>query len=207
VKGAKYGASFGLALAIAISYTTSHAILWGIAKRPRGFGVLGTGKSIDEIYQASNPAPAHRVKSVGDDGERERRHCRPDCNCSKFIGSAEGSAGKPGGRCHRLVVRGHSDGIPGTQAAQLRLFRPRSERPQRGWLAALRKAEMRRKLPFPPCRWAGRISVRPWFDAVWPKTVGQASKALFMVGPGTQFDARPRVWPGLLSPVTSTDEP
>ena len=42
------------------------------------------GKSIDEIYQASNPAPAHRVKSVGDDGERERHHCRPDCNCSNL---------------------------------------------------------------------------------------------------------------------------
>ena len=34
-------------------------------------------------------------------------------------------------------------------------------------------------------------------------------KSLFMsnVGLGTRFDARPRVWPGLLSPVTSTDEP
>jgi hypothetical protein len=30
VKGAKYGASFGLALAIAIPYTTSHLILWVI---------------------------------------------------------------------------------------------------------------------------------------------------------------------------------
>ena len=67
----------------------------------------------------------------------------------------------------------------------------------------------RRKQSFRPCRWAGRISLRPWFDAVWPKTVGQASTALFMsnVGPGIRFDARPRVWPGLLSPLTSTDEP
>src|SRR5260370_41047566 len=49
----------------------------------------------------------------------------------------------------------------------------------------------------------------PWFDAVWPKTVGQASKALFMskARRGTRFDAPPRVWPGLLLPVTSTDEP
>ena len=30
VEGAKYGASFGSALAIAISYTTNHSILWAI---------------------------------------------------------------------------------------------------------------------------------------------------------------------------------
>jgi len=30
VEGAKYGVSFGSALAIAISYTTSHSILWAI---------------------------------------------------------------------------------------------------------------------------------------------------------------------------------
>ena len=30
VEGAKYGASFGTALAIAISYTTNHSILWAI---------------------------------------------------------------------------------------------------------------------------------------------------------------------------------
>src|ERR1700716_3208539 len=69
-----------------------------------------------------------------------------------------------------------------------------------------RRSAQRRRWSFRPCRWAGRISLRPWFDAVWPETVGQASKAVFMsnVGPGTRFDARPRVWPGLLSPVTST---
>jgi hypothetical protein len=30
VEGAKYGADFGTALAIAISYTTNHSILWAI---------------------------------------------------------------------------------------------------------------------------------------------------------------------------------
>jgi len=30
VEGAKYGISFGMALAIAISYTTNHSILWAI---------------------------------------------------------------------------------------------------------------------------------------------------------------------------------
>jgi hypothetical protein len=30
VEGAKYGAGFGTALAIAISYTTNHSILWAI---------------------------------------------------------------------------------------------------------------------------------------------------------------------------------
>jgi len=30
IEGAKYGASFGSALAIAISYTTNHSILWAI---------------------------------------------------------------------------------------------------------------------------------------------------------------------------------
>jgi hypothetical protein len=30
VESAKYGASFGSALAIAISYTTNHSILWAI---------------------------------------------------------------------------------------------------------------------------------------------------------------------------------
>jgi len=30
VEGAKFGASFGTALAIAISYTTNHSILWAI---------------------------------------------------------------------------------------------------------------------------------------------------------------------------------
>jgi hypothetical protein len=30
VEGAKYGASFGSALAIAISYTNNHSILWAI---------------------------------------------------------------------------------------------------------------------------------------------------------------------------------
>lgn len=30
VEGAKYGASFGSALAIAISYTQNHSILWAI---------------------------------------------------------------------------------------------------------------------------------------------------------------------------------
>jgi ABC-type Fe3+-siderophore transport system permease subunit len=30
VEGAKYGASFGTALAIAISYTNNHSILWAI---------------------------------------------------------------------------------------------------------------------------------------------------------------------------------
>ena len=30
VEGAKYGASFGTALAIAISYTANHSILWAI---------------------------------------------------------------------------------------------------------------------------------------------------------------------------------
>ena len=30
VEGAKYGASFGSALAIAISYMTNHSILWAI---------------------------------------------------------------------------------------------------------------------------------------------------------------------------------
>lgn len=30
VEGAKYGVSFGTALAIAISYTTNHSILWAI---------------------------------------------------------------------------------------------------------------------------------------------------------------------------------
>ena len=30
VEGVKYGASFGSALAIAISYTTNHSILWAI---------------------------------------------------------------------------------------------------------------------------------------------------------------------------------
>jgi len=30
VEGAKYGASFGSALAIAISYSTNHSILWAI---------------------------------------------------------------------------------------------------------------------------------------------------------------------------------
>jgi hypothetical protein len=33
VEGAKYGASFGSALAIAISYTTNHSILWAIIDR------------------------------------------------------------------------------------------------------------------------------------------------------------------------------
>jgi len=36
IEGAKYGASFGSALAIAISYTTNHSILWAIIH-----GVLG----------------------------------------------------------------------------------------------------------------------------------------------------------------------
>ena len=30
IEGAKYGASYGSALAIAISYTTNHSILWAI---------------------------------------------------------------------------------------------------------------------------------------------------------------------------------
>ncbi len=30
IEGVKYGASFGSALAIAISYTTNHSILWAI---------------------------------------------------------------------------------------------------------------------------------------------------------------------------------
>jgi len=30
VEGAKYGASFGTALAIVVSYTTNHSILWAI---------------------------------------------------------------------------------------------------------------------------------------------------------------------------------
>ncbi|MGH7037244.1 MAG: hypothetical protein ACREE4_21005 [Stellaceae bacterium] len=30
LEGAKYGVSFGTALAIAISYTTNHSILWAI---------------------------------------------------------------------------------------------------------------------------------------------------------------------------------
>ena len=38
---------------------------------------------------------------------------------------------------------------------------------------------LRWKRPFRPCRWAGRINLRPCFDAVCPKTAGQASKALF----------------------------
>jgi hypothetical protein len=36
IEGAKYGASFGSALAIAISYTTNHSILWAIIH-----GILG----------------------------------------------------------------------------------------------------------------------------------------------------------------------
>ncbi len=36
IEGAKYGASFGSALAIAISYTTNHSILWAIIR-----GVFG----------------------------------------------------------------------------------------------------------------------------------------------------------------------
>lgn len=36
VEGAKYGVSFGSALAIAISYTTNHSILWAIID-----GILG----------------------------------------------------------------------------------------------------------------------------------------------------------------------
>jgi hypothetical protein len=36
VEGAKYGVSFGSALAIAISYTTNHSILWAIIH-----GILG----------------------------------------------------------------------------------------------------------------------------------------------------------------------
>jgi hypothetical protein len=42
-----------------------------------------------------------------------------------------------------------------------------------------------------------------------PKRWAKPPKSLFMsnVAPGTRFDARPRVWPGLLSPVTSTDSP
>jgi hypothetical protein len=36
VEGAKYGVSFGTALAIAISYTTHHSILWAIVH-----GILG----------------------------------------------------------------------------------------------------------------------------------------------------------------------
>jgi ABC-type Fe3+-siderophore transport system permease subunit len=36
IEGVKYGASFGSALAIAISYTTNHSILWAIIH-----GILG----------------------------------------------------------------------------------------------------------------------------------------------------------------------
>jgi len=36
VEGAKYGVGFGSALAIAISYTTNHSILWAIIH-----GILG----------------------------------------------------------------------------------------------------------------------------------------------------------------------
>jgi hypothetical protein len=36
IQGAKYGVGFGSALAIAISYTTNHSILWAIID-----GVLG----------------------------------------------------------------------------------------------------------------------------------------------------------------------
>ena len=36
IEGAKYGVSFGSALAIAISYTTNHSILWAII-----YGVFG----------------------------------------------------------------------------------------------------------------------------------------------------------------------
>ena len=32
VEGVKYGASFGTALAIAISYTTNHTILWAMLR-------------------------------------------------------------------------------------------------------------------------------------------------------------------------------
>ena len=35
VEGARYGISFGTALAIAISYTNSHSVLW--AYHPHGF--------------------------------------------------------------------------------------------------------------------------------------------------------------------------
>src|SRR5580704_10727261 len=32
------------------------------------------------------------------------------------------------------------------------------------------------KRSFRPCRWVGRISLRPWFGAVWPKTVVKPPK-------------------------------
>ena len=37
-----------------------------------------------------------------------------------------------------------------------------------------RRSAQRRKRSFRTCRWAGRISLRPWFDAVWPRNGGRS---------------------------------
>ena len=48
VEGAKYGVSFGSALAIAISYTTSHSILWAIID-----GILGWHRHVERVFDPS----------------------------------------------------------------------------------------------------------------------------------------------------------
>ena len=45
VEGAKYGVSFGSALAIAISYTTNHSILWAIIQGIFGGSIYGQNPS------------------------------------------------------------------------------------------------------------------------------------------------------------------
>ena len=58
VGGAKYGVNFGSALAIAISYTTNHSILWAITTKSSG----GCTSSIRAVPR-TNPVGAEDTNS------------------------------------------------------------------------------------------------------------------------------------------------
>src|SRR6202022_1558343 len=131
-------------------------------------------------------------------GGAEKTHDRPGAPLLKSIHPDARRGAIVGGFC-QPVVPGETGGAKYGVHHPTRRARPgRLER--RGCAGTGHSGRVARRV-------GSRL--RPWFDAVWPEAGGQASKALFMsnVGPGTRFHARPRVWPGLLSAVTSTDEP
>ncbi len=59
VEGAKYGVGFGSALAIAISYTNNHSILWAIIHGILGW--MGGATASAEASKSESGSDAHQL--------------------------------------------------------------------------------------------------------------------------------------------------
>src|SRR5438477_4868674 len=112
MEGAKYGVSFGSALAIAISYTTNHSILWAIIHGDLQLVIRRLFRAIQDIETSIRERLSYRCsRQLIGDGPRtsQAKPCSLDAGAPEITSMAAGAVALVGGDSV-LLIGGHGDG-------------------------------------------------------------------------------------------------